>query len=57
MNETPSKKFSSGQIPRVHIEESHGFLNFMVMLFIFILQTKEGHGFCGGYKESKIVIK
>ena len=35
-------KFSPGQISRVYIKEWHGFLNYVVMIYIVILQTKEG---------------
>ena len=35
-------KFSPGKIWRVYIGEWHGFLNYVFMIYTFILQTKEG---------------
>ena len=47
----PLKKLSPGKISRVYIEEWHSFLNYVFMIYIFKLQTKEGFFDGEGKKE------
>ena len=59
-------KFSLGKIWRVYIGEWHGFLNYVFVIYTFILQTKvgfliakkkRGAWFFGGWKKCKNITK